>query len=85
MREGSAQALKKEMTQLVSGGGAGETLPGGMEEEDEGSGMSRTVQRALAEMREEGVAYLDHGYMTYEMLQQIIESLAREHGYYEHH
>ena len=60
---------------------AGAGLWGGMAEG--GEGQSRMVQHALQEMREERVGYVTmETTLTYELLQQIIEGLAVEHGYY---
>lgn len=47
------------------------------------------VQRALKEVREGGMEVMgregEDGVVTYEVLQQMIEGLAVEHGYYHQH
>ena len=52
-------------------------------EQEEGGG-SHMVQRALEEMAEGGdMDYMEQDNLTYENLQQMIEGLVIEHGYYQ--
>ena len=69
--------LKKELYKLVSG--TSEAVVCLCEQ-------SRVIERAITEMREVGcevVEHLDKGYLSYETLQEMIEGLTVEHGYYQ--
>lgn len=78
----TAADLKTQLHKLVHG--STETVVG-MEEEPAtpGTSRSRMVHCALQEMKEEGVAgdVSVETTLTYEILQQIIESLCVENGY----
>ena len=74
------------MYQLANGNG--NTVRVFDESETGWIGGGNLVQRALGEIRDGGVAMgreAEDGVVTYEILQQMIEGLAVEHGYYHMH
>ena len=82
-RGSSATALKTHLHKLVST--STDSVEEGLGVGAEGLwGGVRLVQCALQEMEEERGAGPTTDTLTYETLQQIIETLATEHGYYRH-
>ena len=77
----SASQLKTELHRLVNASPETVTELGGVVNEGEGQ-ASRLVQCALQELGERSGFVTGETSLTYEVLQQIVEGLAIEHGYY---
>lgn len=78
----SPSHLKAQLHKLVNASADTVTELGGGAEEGEGLG-SRLVQRALQELGDRGRYFAGESRLTYEILQEVVEGLAQEHGYYQ--